>query len=347
MITIETPGFASTPLTKAVICVSLTLSLIGKLFGIEDVFVFDPAKGLDIPRIFLSSVFLDLPHVIVSISLFTYWLRTLERHIGTRRVAVVGILAWTFYVALCVVEVVVAGIFDVKPMTSCGTHWYMYSLLVLYERYIPEPRKARVFNREFPAKKLMYLTVMHHNLISLPQGVTGIIAGIVAGALYTHDTFGLTKAEVPEWLADAFSFWAIPVLGMEKHSKNNSFRDNKIEAANNNNNNNILDQRPIPYEADIPQREQHEGDGGGEDAAENEAGEDNNNNNNDNDNGNDNNNYGQQSMLMNFLRGVEPNPQAVQALVAMGFEEDLVRDALIRSDNNVDVAAGRLLDGVQ
>ena len=50
---------------------------------------------------------------------------------------------------------------------------------------------------------------------------------------------------------------------------------------------------------------------------------------------------------MNFLRGVEPNPQAVQALVAMGFEEDLVRDALIRSDNNVDVAAGRLLDGVQ
>lgn len=360
MITIETPGFTSTPLTKAVICVSLTLSIVGKLFGIEDAFVFDPTKGLDIPKIVLSSVFLDLPHVIFSVSLFTYWLRTLERHIGTRRVAVVGALAWAFYVALCVVEAFVASIFNVKLTTSCGTHWYMYSLLMLYKRYIPEPRKARVFNRKFPAKKLMYLTIMHHNLISLPHGVTGIIAGIVAGSLYTHDAFGLTKVEVPEWVAAAFSSWAIPMLGMEKHNKNNNFQDSKIETANNNNNN--MDQRPIPYEADRGQEEedgvavaavaedeadrQQEEQGEGDNVNANVD----NNNNDGNDNGtnsnNSNNNSGS-SMLMNFLRGVEPNPHAVQALVAMGFDEELVRDALIRSDNNVEVAAGRLLDGVQ
>lgn len=338
MITLETPGFTSTPLTKAIICVSLALSIVGKLFGIENMFVFDPASGLSLGKIVLSSVFVDTPNGIISISLFTYWLRTIERHMGTRKAAVVCVLSWTAYVALCVVEAFASSVFGVKLATTCGIHWYMFALLMLYARYIPEPKKVKVFNREFPAKRLLCLVVMHYSLLSFPHGLVGAVAGIVTGGLYARDAFGLTTVEVPERIADMFSFWAYPLFGMKRHVKNNNFHDSKIDSTNDN----LMDQRPAPYEADLPP------------AA---AGENNNDieqvRNSDDDNVNDrggggeDNDNQQQNTLMNFLRGAEPNPHAVQVLVAMGFEEDLVKEALVMSNNDIDLAAARLLDNVQ
>ena len=49
---------------------------------------------------------------------------------------------------------------------------------------------------------------------------------------------------------------------------------------------------------------------------------------------------------MSFLRGVEPDPQAVEALVTMGFDENTVKEALVVTNNNVDLAASQLLDNV-
>lgn len=342
MITTETPGFKSTPLTKAILCISVGLSIVAKLFRIEHLFAFDPSEGFDVVKIVLSSVFLEQPQAIISISLFTYWLRTLERHIGTRKSAILCVLSWLLYVALCIIELLISSIFKVKLPLIWGTHWYIYSLMMLYLHYIPEVKKTKIFNREFSSKRLMHITMVHHNIQSFPEGIAGTLAGIIAGKLYIRNFMGLDSIEVPEWIADKFSFWAIPIFGMKKCEKNNEFHDNKIEEANNVNNNiinNVIEQmRPIPYEADIPLGDQN-------DAAEENRDENANNNENEN-NDNNNNQTSNNSGFFSFLRPVEPDPQAVQTLVSMGFEEDLVRVELVRSNNNIEVAAARLLDNI-
>ena len=351
MITIETPGFASTPLTRAILCVSLTLSIIGKLFGIEEYLIFIPSNKFSFLRVVLSSLFLDPPFSIVSASLITYWLRTLERHIGTRKIAVLCGISWVTYAALCFLESVFVQNTSIALPPSCGIFWYMLSLTVLYARCIPDARGAKIFNREFPAKKLMYVTIVFHAAVGLPYNITGLVAGVAAGMLYTSSSLGLMSVEVPVWLADKASKWILPLFGMEKRPKNNVFHDNQTEVAEAM----AMDHRPIPYEADAHQVERN----------------DNNNNNNDgNDDDNNNNNGGnsgsnevmaqeqalphqggggenqERGYLMSFLQGVEPDPQAVEALVTMGFDENTAKEALVVTNNNVDLAASQLLDNV-
>ena len=164
----------------------------------------------EIHRIALSSLFFTSTSQILIGLVLIYTLRQIERLLGSRKFG--AYVFFSFFLSLLIqVAIVVAGnTMLITLIPSPGPFYYIFSTMPLFHRYIPKlrPSSYTIFNslNLVISEKSFYYILAFQLMFS--EGLNSVIpsfAGLLAYYTYTIDGLGIDEFRVPRFAELCFS----------------------------------------------------------------------------------------------------------------------------------------------
>lgn len=313
-------GFRSAPLSKLAWVLTLALSLAAMLADAGPLVWYTPGAGLW--RVAASALVLTRPLELLTALLLLYRFRAFERQLGTAKTCVLAATAFAAHVLACVALLALPSKAE-APLAVYGPFWAIFACAVLYARDVPASVHVRLCGALRASDKwLVYALLAQLLLAGLPGSAVGAAAGVLAGLLFRSDALGLADVRPPQWLRNCCAAVFLPILEGFQQPQQPAVVEVAAAAAG------------------AAGRRLDDGDDGGDVFAASDRP------------------LTPAAVADAFAAAVPtmptttptlpvatPAPAAVEALVAMGFDERAAREALVRcGGTNVEAAAALLLD---
>ncbi|KAF5181543.1 Rhomboid-like protein [Thalictrum thalictroides] len=308
-------GFHNAPVTRVFVIASALLTI---LFGFrgrssklglsyQDVF-----GRLRIWKLFTSVfAFSSTPELMFGLYLL-YYFRVFERQIGSNK-----------YSVFILFSVIVSSLFEIVALAflkdpslnlvASGPYGLVFSSFVPFFFDIPVSTRFRIFGINFSDKSFVYIAGLQLLLSSWKRSILPGVCGVLAGAFFRLNLFGIRKMKFPEFITSFFSRLSWPTVGGSPPSASSgnvigsipSYRGREVEASifltafvlS------ILDFVPASIFA-----------------------------------------FGNYASAAPITTTAEPSESSIATLISMGFDRNSARQALVQARNDVNVATNILLE---
>eukprot|EP00727_Mastigamoeba_balamuthi_P013494 m51a1_g8768 hypothetical protein (318) ;mRNA; f:153203-154698 len=309
-------GFAGAPVTKLVFSLVLVFSASVLIAHAVPLFEFDnevASKG-ELWRLVTSGLFMSAPlEFFTSLILIYVCGRMSERQYGSNKFSVLVALTLAAYVAVEVGALTLAS----WRIAASGPHALGLALVLLYARDVPPVWRFRVAGVALHNKYLVYALAAQCLVSTYPRCLLGALAGAAAGLAYRSRALGLCELRFPARAASLCAAVLMPLLDARPQQ-----RQQAAAAA------------AAPGGAQGGRALGGGGEGAQGRYVDQLIGP-----------GSENEPVPEDMVARDALPALAaPDPSAVATLVAMGFAEARVREALARCNNDITAATNALLD---
>jgi len=316
------PWFLGAPVSKAIATTVAVFFVVAEVTKSHHSFSLDMEKVLNeghIHRILLCHLtFATLAEVVLGLGVLCPLMRRFEREMGSRKF---GTFLFFTTVISTSWEILLSQVFHDELARYSGPYPQIGSLLMLYHIYTPRlhPQFFGLLGFDFSEKAITYGFALQMVFSGGLGTMLPAMCGMVAGYLYTVPMFPLSKIELPEFV---YSICSSVGAGFVDRNPTISTTRRQHRAAgagaggNNNRQQLIGDMR-------------YGGAGGGVPNIPRAPL----------------NNAPPPPAAAQQFQPTPPSEEAIAQLTSMGFEREAVVRVLQQCDNNVEVAANRLLSG--
>mmetsp|Transcript_36412 Transcript_36412/g.113465 ORF Transcript_36412/g.113465 Transcript_36412/m.113465 type:complete len:448 (-) Transcript_36412:44-1387(-) len=330
-------GFSNAPVTKGLVGYCAMSMIYVALSGADTGLSIDVWKlGIGRMLINLMSFVLYFPswwQSLCGIFLF-YRFRQFERHWGASKYGAFLMITTTIS-SLLSIALVVLGRDGFLQEVACGPYGILFATLVQFYHEIPSVTSFDIMGFRLSDKSLTYLVALHLLLFRVPGTLAASVTGIIAGWLYSREEFGLRRWRTHPVIIRYVRVVFLPLLEplrnpVASHPQvggAGSWRERRQRQ---------LQQRSMASPLDLP-RHEHRQDAEEEPLDRSAGTRD---------------RWAPPSMQHGGLDEIEEAPvnegnrvdsQAMETLMALGFDRRDAEQALLRYDNNVELAADHLL----
>ncbi|PIA60093.1 hypothetical protein AQUCO_00400762v1 [Aquilegia coerulea] len=208
-------GFHNAPVTKIFVIASSLLTILIGVRGRSSKLGLsyqDIVGKLHIWRLFASVfAFSSTPELMFGLYLL-YYFRVFERQIGSNK-----------YSVFILFSVIVSSLFEIVALAflkdpslnllASGPYGLIFSSFVPFYYDIPVSTRFRIFGINFSDKSFVYIAGLQLLLSSWKRSILPGVCGVLAGALYRLNLFGIRKMKFPEFLTSFFSRLSWPTVG--------------------------------------------------------------------------------------------------------------------------------------
>jgi len=304
-------GFHNATFSKAILLLTGTLSVGASILKLQHLLEFADLTSVfskyQVWRLVTNHFFFGSPGELLFGLLLIYYFRLFERQMGTTKFA-----GFTF-VSLVVATLTQVALYVAVPTTklSSGPYSFLFSCFVLFFSDVPATHRYRLCGIPASDKLFIYTLALQLLISNSPSSVFSGICGIIGGLAYKSETLGLYRWKFPHFVNNFCKRFLLPLL----ESSSRSIQRSPIPIPNTN--------RTIPtFSNTFPQTNNISSQG-----------------------------YTDQLVpthpIMNpqvFGTPQPPSDESIDLLINMGFQRQDVVEALIRSNNNVEMATHILLD---
>ncbi|XP_078446775.1 ubiquitin-associated (UBA) protein [Wolffia australiana] len=202
-----TSGFHNAPFTRAVVFACAVTTV---LFGVQgrsstiglsyqDVF-----KNFYLWKLFASILgFSSTPELVFGLCLL-YYFRVFERQIGSNKYSVFAIFSVTVSSLFQIITLSVLKDPNLSTLAS-GPYGVIFASFVPFYFDIPVSSRFRIFGVQLTDKSFVYLAGAQLLLFSWKHSLLPGLCGIIAGAIYRFNLFGIRRIKFPKSVASFFS----------------------------------------------------------------------------------------------------------------------------------------------
>jgi len=210
MLSLGPSGFSNAPISKGILILVTTGSLLASIFKIK--YVELEFSGLfekyQIYRFITSQfVFSHTGEMLFGMFLL-YFFRLFERQMGSSKF---GSFAFLSFLLSLFTELILLLIFRPKDITS-GPYGFIFAMFVLYFFDIPVSVRSRVAGFNVTDKSFIYLLGIQLLLSKFPLSLIAGVSGILSGFGYRFDIIGLRKFEFPNFVKRFCERFILPFL---------------------------------------------------------------------------------------------------------------------------------------
>jgi len=326
-------GFSNAPVTKGLCVYCFTMALYVALSGVDAGLSIDVWK-LGIGRMLINLLTFQLYfpswwQSLCGIFLF-YRFRQFERHWGASKYGAFLIIT-TMISSLLAIALVVLGRDGFLQEVACGPYGILFATLVQFYLEIPSVSSFEIMGLRLSDKSLTYLVAVHLLLYRVPGTLAASATGIISGWLYSREEFGLRRWRTPPSVSRYFRVFFLPILDPQHTSAPvhpqvggaGYWRERRQRQ---------LQQRSMTSPLDFPRQDSERAPMDQSPSMRDH--------------------WAPPSSQRYDLDEIEEapvqesnqvDPQAMETLMALGFARTDAQHALLRYDNNVELAADHLL----
>ncbi|KAG7671066.1 hypothetical protein Ndes2437A_g04716 [Nannochloris sp. 'desiccata'] len=197
-------GFRGAPLTKALVMVSVSTSII-----VQAASKASRRRRNAIVDSFIHAVSFKHPGELLFGALLTYYFRLLERQMGTSKYSAYALISCGIGYAF------EAGLTATAAHRTSATGLYplLFANMVAFFLEVPSLQRFSVMGFSLSDKAFIYLAAMQLLISNAQQSAVSAAAGLVAGVVYHSGFLGLRKLKLPKIVEDLFLASVGRILG--------------------------------------------------------------------------------------------------------------------------------------
>jgi len=210
MLSLGPSGFSNAPISKSILILVTTGSLLASIFKFKNVGLdlTGLIENLQIYRFCTSQfVFSHTGEMLFGMFLL-YFFRLFERQMGSSKF---GSFAFLSILLSLLTESILLLTFRTKDITS-GPYGFIFAMFVLYFFDIPVSVRSRVAGFNVTDKSFIYLLGIQLLLSKFPLSLIAGVSGILSGFIYRFDVVGLRKFEFPNFIKRFCERFILPLL---------------------------------------------------------------------------------------------------------------------------------------
>jgi membrane associated rhomboid family serine protease len=210
MLSLGPSGFSNAPISKGILILVTTCSLLTSIFKIKNVGLEFSGlfENLQIHRIITSQIVFSHTGEMLFGMFLLYFFRLFERQMGSSKF---GSFAFLSFLLSLFTELILLLIFRPKDITS-GPYGFIFAMFVLYFFDIPVSIRSRVAGFNITDKSFIYLLAIQLLLSKFPLSLIAGVSGILSGLIYRFDVIGIRKFEFPNFVKRFCERFILPLL---------------------------------------------------------------------------------------------------------------------------------------